>query len=291
MNGGARLQASIRSILRAQHGGEQRTRRTRRLPGPFTHFLRHRGSRRLSLSPPLALRDIDEDSGKGLYERRCALDAGRLADLSFTAADQEPAVSIVIVACDNYEKTAHCIVSAADSTRASLEVIVFDNGSSDAVRDIPRINPGIRYMRAPENLGFTIAVNRAARMARGRILLLLNNDIELTAGAIDSALATLEADRSIGAVGARVIRMHGRLQEAGSLVWSDGSTSGYARDCDPLDGQANFIRDVDFCSACFLALRRSYWEQLGGFDEVYAPAYSKIPICACASGRRQASGL
>lgn len=240
---------------------------------PFAHFLRNRRTKRLRISRPLAERDIPEEIGKGLYERRCALNSGRLTDLTFARPGVEPDVSIIIIARENYEQTANCIISAAHTTKANLEIIVFDNGSSDDTRCLPDINSNIRYIRVEENQGFTTAVNRAAEVATGRMLLLLNNDLELTPRAIDLALETLVANPTIGAVGAKIVRMHGRLQEGGSIVWRDGTCLGYGRDKDPLDGQVSFTQDVDFCSGCFLAIMRADWVEMGGFDEAYAPAY------------------
>ena len=240
---------------------------------PFTHFLRHHQTRRLPISQPLATLDIPEDMGKGLYERRCTLNAAHLGGLDFSPPGIEPDVSILIIARNNYELTANCVVSAAYNTKASIEVIIFDNASTDDTRNLPSINPQVKYLRVEKNLGFTIAVNRAAEIATGRMIMLLNNDIELAPRAIDIALETLEADRSIGAVGAKIVRMHGRLQEGGSIIWRDGSCLGYGRDSDPLDGQASFVREVDFCSGAFLATMRSDWNEMGGFDEAYAPAY------------------
>ena len=256
---------------------------------PFTHFLNHRRTGLLPISKPLAAGDIPEDMGKGLYERRCALNVARLAELDFTSPTARPDVSIIMVIRNNYEQTANCIVSAAYNTRSSIEVVVFDNASTDDSRNLPSINPQLKYLRAEENLGFTIGVNRAAKVATGRVILLLNNDCELTPGAIDIALKTLEADRSIGAIGAKIIRMHGRLQEGGSLVWRDGTCLGYGRDTDPISGQVSFVRNVDFCSGCFLAITRAVWEGLGGFDEAYAPAYyEETDFClrVWESGRR-----
>jgi GT2 family glycosyltransferase len=240
---------------------------------PFTHFVRNRSTRRLPISPPLADNDIPEEMGKGLYERRCAINAAKIGDLRFTPSELKPDVSVLIIARDNYEQTANCIVSAAYATEARIEVVVFDNGSTDDIRRLPEINPRIKYLRAESNLGFTIAVNRAAELATGRIILLFNNDAELAPGAVDRAVAALDSDHTIGAIGGKVIRMHGRLQEGGSIIWRDGTCLGYGRDKNPADGQVNFQQDVDFCSGCFLAIRTAYWNELGGLDEAYAPAY------------------
>jgi GT2 family glycosyltransferase len=238
----------------------------------FLHFLRNKAAKRLTVAPPLIGRDVPEDMGKAVYERRCAQNAGLLGSMTFSDA-AVPDVSVIIVARDGFEQTANCIITLLCNTKANVEMILFDNGSTDETSRIPDINPGIKYIAADSNLGFTIAVNRAAKLATGRVILLLNNDVEVAPLAVDRALARLDGDRTIGAVGAKIIRMHGRLQEAGSIIWQDGSCIGYARDADPRDGQVNFARDVDFCSGCFLAIMRQDWEALNGFDPAYAPAY------------------
>ena len=82
-------------------------------------------------------------------------------------------------------------------------------------------------------------------------------------------------------MGAKVIRLHGKLQEAGSIIWRDGVTLGYLRDASPLAPEANFVRDVDFCSAAFLLVRADVLQRLGGFAEVFAPAYYEVAdLCA-----------
>ena len=256
---------------------------------PFIHFLNHRRTSLLPISQPHGASDIPEDTGKGVYERRCALNVARLPELEFNASAVVPDISIIIIVRNNYQQTANCIVSAAYNTKSSIEIVVFDNASTDESRNLPSINPQLKYLHAEENLGFTIGVNRAAKVATGRMILLVNNDCEVTPGAIDIALKTLEADDSIGAVGAKIVRMHGRLQEGGSLVWRDGTCLGYGRDTDPINGQVSFVQNVDFCSGCFLAIMRSVWEEMGGFDEAYAPAYyEETDFClrVWESGRR-----
>jgi GT2 family glycosyltransferase len=250
---------------------------------PFVHFLRNRKSRPLSLAPTFGSHQIEEWAGKGIYERRCAATAPYLRHLTSSAVEHSnlpPDISIIIVVRDNFEQTANCILSVINSTARQLEFIVYDNGSMDHTQAILSRHPAIKYMRSDVNVGFTLAVNRAAQMSTGRTILLLNNDLEVGAGAVDIALSNLDRDPSIGAVGGKIIRMHGRMQECGSLVWKDGTCLGYGRDLDPASGQVSVSCDVDFCSGCFLMLRRSDWEALGGFDEAYAPAYyEEVDLC------------
>jgi glycosyltransferase involved in cell wall biosynthesis len=92
-------------------------------------------------------------------------------------------------------------------------------------------------------------------------------------GALEAAVRTLENTKGAGAVGGRIVTFDGRLQEAGSIVWPDGSCLGYGRGEDPSAPEYMFRRDVDFCSGAFLLTRRELFVQGNGFDTAYAPAY------------------
>ena len=156
-----------------------------------------------------------------------------------------------------------------------MEVIVIDNASTDETpRLLDRVQ-GARVVRNSANVHFLLAVNQAARLARGDYLLLLNNDAQLQPGSLDAALATLESSPDIGAVGGRIILLDGMLQEAGSIIWRDGSCLGYGRNDDPFAPMYMFRRDVDYCSGAFLLTPRAIWEQLDGFDEAFAPDLSR----------------
>ncbi|MBA2340485.1 MAG: glycosyltransferase, partial [Pyrinomonadaceae bacterium] len=78
---------------------------------------------------------------------------------------------------------------------------------------------------------------------------------------------------SIGAVGSMLIYPDGRLQEAGGGVWIDGTAFNYGHRQDPEDRKFNYRREVDYCSASSLLVRKDLFERLGGFDARYAPAY------------------
>jgi glycosyltransferase involved in cell wall biosynthesis len=128
-------------------------------------------------------------------------------------------------------------------------------------------------LRFDDNVGYLRGCNAGLMLVSAEALLYLNNDVVLAAGAVGAALSRLRSDPMIGAVGGKIIRTHGVLQEAGCIVWRDGWTMGYLRDQSPLCPEANFVRDVDFCSAAFLLARTDVVRACNGFDDAFAPAY------------------
>jgi len=186
---------------------------------------------------------------------------------------EPPRVSVVLVLHNRAELTLRCLRSLAAQATVSFEVIVVDNASTDRTRDLIERLVGARVLVNPVNQGFLLAVNLAARVAQGELLLLLNNDAELMPGSLDAAVSVLRAMPDVGAVGGKLVLPDGRLQEAGSIIWRDGSCQGYARGEAPLAPETMFRRDVDFCSGAFLLTRRDLFVELGGFDERFQPAY------------------
>jgi len=189
------------------------------------------------------------------------------------AHSENPKVSILLVLHNRAELTFACLRSIAECRTEELEVIIVDNASSDDTSKLLDRLCGVHVIRNSRNLNFLLAANQAALVAHGEHILLLNNDAQLLPGTLRNALLTLTSAPNIGAVGARIVLLDGSLQEAGSIVWSDGSCLGYGRGDDPLAPEYMFRRDVDYCSGAFLLTPRRVWKELGGFDESFQPAY------------------
>jgi GT2 family glycosyltransferase len=185
----------------------------------------------------------------------------------------QPKVSILLVLHNQAAFTLACVRSLAGEGEVPCEVVVVDNGSTDRTKELLSRLEGAGVISNPENLGFISAVNQAARQARGRHLLLLNNDTLLRAGSLAAAVKTIESASDIGAVGGRLVLPNGTLQEAGSVIWRDGTCAGYGRGLDPEAGEVMFRREVDYCSGAFLLIKRECFDQLGGLDEAFSPAY------------------
>jgi GT2 family glycosyltransferase len=256
-------------------------------------WLRARQREAISRDPePLALA---EDRDLALVEDRDAsppLDAkaqvaaqakAELADFLASGArlaffdGEAPDISALIILWNQAHLTLRCLRALEKECKIagapSLEIVLVDNASSDETSELLSRLDGARIIRKMENVGFVRACNQAAAIARGPTLLFLNNDAFVRLGALSAAHVALKRSPDVGAVGGRLIMPSGLLQEAGCIVWSDGSTSGYGRGLAADAGEAMFRRDVDYCSGAFLLTPRVLWEKLGGFDESYAPAY------------------
>ena len=188
--------------------------------------------------------------------------------------NDRPTVSVIIPTYGEHNVTRRCLASLAENvTETACEVLVVDDAFAEPLDLTSMRVSGVELVRNPENLGFLRTCNRAVGAARGEYILLLNNDTVVHAGAVDAMLETFAQFDNVGAVCAQLRFADGTLQEAGGIVWSDGSAWNWGRGEHPHDPRFNYPRAVDYGSAAALMVTRQLWEQLGGFDENFAPAY------------------
>ena len=191
--------------------------------------------------------------------------------LAFPATER-PACSLILVLYNQAHLSVLGLESILANADVSYEVVIVDNGSNDETNLLLEHIDGAQILRNSANEGFSRACMQAAERARGDYLCFINNDVLLQPGAISAAMANFQ-DTNVGAVGGKILLANGDLQEAGSVLWADGTAVGYGRGDNPNRPQYLFRRPVDFCSGVFLCTQRSLFLELGGFDSIYSPAY------------------
>ena len=187
---------------------------------------------------------------------------------------ESPTVSIVIPAYNQFTYTYYCIKSIFENSGdVSYEVILADDCSNDFTTEIGNVVENMVIARTPSNMLFLRNCNNAAKKARGKYILFLNNDTQVQKNWLSPLVELCEKDQTIGMTGSKLVYADGTLQEAGGIIWSDGSGWNYGRNDDAMKPEYNYVRDVDYISGASIMIRKELWEELDGFDEYFAPAY------------------
>jgi O-antigen biosynthesis protein len=185
-----------------------------------------------------------------------------------------PEVTVVIPVFGKLRFTLQCLRSiATHPPTVPFEVIVVDDASQDDSAEVLARVPGIRLMRNRNNEGFIRSCNHGAWAARGQYVCLLNNDTEVHAGWLDALRATFDLFPGTGLAGSKLVYPDGTLQEAGGILWRDGSAWNFGRGQDASLPCFNYAREVDYCSGASVMIPIDEYRRFGGLDEHYLPAY------------------
>lgn len=183
-------------------------------------------------------------------------------------------LTVIIVTYNSAEQIDACLAALTRPTSARLrDVIVVDNASRDGTPALIRARyPTVRLREEAENWGFAGAVNRGVELAHGTSVALLNPDAIPGAGWVDQ-LATALDDARVGVAGGKVLSIDGRIQSVGAVYDSALMLPAYRGEGEPDVGQYGTPVDVWSAHGAAMAFPRHVWEELGGFDEGYFPAY------------------
>lgn len=200
-----------------------------------------------------------------------------LTDKAFVS--KTPTVSIIIPVYNKLEYTRDCLTQLFATLPDDFggEIIVINDASNDATPQVLDVwaaaEPRLKILHNPENLGFINSCNRGAEAANGEYLIFLNNDTLPQPGWLSPLLQTFKDFPDAGVVGGKLTYPNNALQEAGNVIFSDGSGCNFGKHANPDYPLFNFVRQVDYCSGALLATSRSLFKELGGFDTRYRPAY------------------
>jgi GT2 family glycosyltransferase/glycosyltransferase involved in cell wall biosynthesis len=186
-----------------------------------------------------------------------------------------PAVTIVIPTRHNRAQIEGCLRTLATTDYPTFEVVIVDNGERTAaneqwyVENFPDLALRVEWWAQPFN--YSAVNNTGAAAASGEVLVFLNDDTEILDAGWLREMVGWAVQPGIGLVGAQLVDGDGRIQHAGVILgltgFADHVFQGMLPDSQTMFGWTSWYRNVLAVTGACLAVRRSVFEQLDGFDE------------------------
>jgi glycosyltransferase involved in cell wall biosynthesis/GT2 family glycosyltransferase len=203
--------------------------------------------------------------------------------------DPAPTVSIVIPMRDRLALLERCISSVREKTDyPSIEFVIVDNGSTEpaTLKFLREIEQEIdaQVVRDDGAFNFSRLINRGARVAKGAVLALLNNDVEASEAGWLREMVSHVLRVEVGAVGARLWYPDGTLQHGG-VILGLGGVAGHAFPRVPRGHPGYFNRaflqqDCSAVTGACLLVRKKVFDDAGGFDEAnLAISFNDVDFC------------
>lgn len=203
-----------------------------------------------------------------------------------TAQKQTIDLSIVLLNYKTRDLTLTAIKSVFQSRISpfTFEVILCDNGSDDGIGEAVKAEfPKVQFIQNGGNIGFSAGNNPGIQRARGRYVLLLNTDTEVTPDTLSGMLSFMDADSSIGAATCKLLLPDGSIDPACHRGFPTPWRSfAYMSKLTKLFPKSRFfagyhmtyldfstVHDVDMISGAFFLVRRDVIEKVGLLDEEY----------------------
>ena len=201
-----------------------------------------------------------------------------------------PLVSILIPVYNHLDLTLNCLSSLAQANSdVQFEILVGDDNSSDSTPRVLQSVEGIRVFSNDTNLGFLRNVNSLAAHARGKYLILLNNDTLVLERWLEPLIEVLEKDDAVAIVGPTLLNKEGTVQDAGGIVYANGTAANFGRGAIPSSPEVSYARRVDYITGAVLGVRKEdFLSEFGAFDDRYSPGYyedTDLGMSAIAAGR------
>lgn len=200
-----------------------------------------------------------------------------------------PLVSLIIPTRNGLHLLRQCIDSiVTKTTYKNYEFIIVDNGSDDeeTLQYLKKINnwPNVRVIRDDRPFNYSQLNNLAAKEARGEILGLINNDIEVTAPEWLGEMVSHAIRSEVGAVGAKLLFPNDTLQHGGVILGVGGVANHahlhFPRKHNGYFARMSIIQQFSAVTAACLLVRKSVYEEAGGLDEVnLVVAFNDVDFC------------
>lgn len=202
---------------------------------------------------------------------------------------EKPLVSIVIPSAgalmpnQTRSHLENCLESLTTrSTYSNIEIVVVDG--YDIPPDIldQAKSYGIELVRCDEPFNFSRRINAGVRHSRGDVVVMLNDDIEITTPDWIEAMLELAQQEDVGAVGAKLVYPNGNIQHAGVIILEGGPGHAYYDEKPDSPGYftASLVNRNYLCvtGAC-LMVRREAFDEVGGMDDIFPLCYNDVDFC------------
>ena len=204
--------------------------------------------------------------------------------------DPPPLLSIIIPTRNRADLLRVAMDSLfAKTTQLPFEIIIIDHASDEEAslsyfKELAADHENVRIIRAEGAFNWSRLNNLGAREARGEVLVFLNNDVEIIDADWLRELASNALRKNVGAVGACLLYPNGTIQHAGIVLGMTGLAGHVFRTAtlhaETLGGRPDLPREVTAVTGACLAVRRSVFEEGGGFDEENLPiSYNDVDFC------------
>ena len=185
-----------------------------------------------------------------------------------------PLLSFIIVNYNGAPFLRRCANSVLNSDYPNLEVIFFDNGSTDKSIEIIEKHygstPKFKIIKSSENLGLAKATNFCVKSASGKYLLLLDTDTELEKDCASRIVNAMESDAHIGGGQCKLLQMDDKTKYYSAGTFVDNFGICHYRGANAIDkGQYNQMNDIFGAIGAAFFVRRELFERLRGFDKSY----------------------
>jgi glycosyltransferase involved in cell wall biosynthesis len=264
------------------------------IPRVLYHWRMHSGSTATSgAAKPYALGAGERAINEHLQRRGVAAHVQPLPHLGmyrvcYELPDPPPLVSLMIPMRNGLKLIQTCVTSILQKTTyENYEILIVDNGSDDpetmAYLDSLKGESRIRVLRDDRPFNFSALNNAAVKQARGEVVGLINNDIEVIAPDWLSEMVSHALRPEVGAVGARLLYPNDTLQHGGVILGIAG-VAGHAHKGLPAGlhgyfGRDKVIQSLSAVTAACLVIRKEVYLKVGGFDEDLRVAYNDIDFC------------
>ncbi|MDP5254348.1 MULTISPECIES: glycosyltransferase family 2 protein [unclassified Vibrio] len=234
-----------------------------------------------------ALQDHFEQLGEQVSVERGKQD--NIYKVNWPIADANPLVSLLIPTYNGYQITKQAIDSILEKTTyRHFEILLIDNNSDDAaaLAYFEHINQHeqVRVLRYPHPFNYSAINNFAAKQAKGDILGLINNDIEVINPEWLTEMVSHAQRSDIGCVGAMLYYPNDTIQHAGVILGINGvaghSHKHFPRESNGYFSRLHLVQNLSAVTAACLLVRKSVFEQVGGLNETdLKVAFNDVDFC------------